>query len=29
VDDGLPKGAVPGSDGGDSWNWVINQSKLP
>ena len=22
VDDGLPKDAVPGSDGGDSWNWV-------
>jgi hypothetical protein len=22
VDDSLPAGAVPGSDGGDSWNWV-------
>ena len=22
VDDSLPAGAVPGADGGDSWNWV-------
>ena len=22
VDDSLPAGAVPGSDGGDAWNWV-------
>jgi hypothetical protein len=24
VDDTLPAGAQPGSDGGDSWNWVAN-----
>ncbi|MBU6401643.1 MAG: glycoside hydrolase family 9 protein, partial [Verrucomicrobia bacterium] len=24
VDDALPAGAVPGADGGDSWNWVSN-----
>ncbi len=22
IDDALPAGAIPGSDGGDSWNWV-------
>jgi hypothetical protein len=24
VEDSLPGGAVPGTDGGDSWNWVSN-----
>ena len=24
VEDSLPAGAVPGADGGDSWNWVNN-----
>jgi hypothetical protein len=24
VDDALPAGAVPGTDGGDSWNWVAS-----
>lgn len=27
VDDSLPAGAIPGSDGGDSWNWVGNNPK--
>jgi len=28
VEDSLPGGAIPGSDGGDSWNWV-SASPLP
>jgi Glycosyl hydrolase family 9/Bacterial Ig domain/Cellulase N-terminal ig-like domain len=28
VDDATPSGAVPGSDGGDSWNWV-NSNPAP
>jgi hypothetical protein len=28
VDDSLPAGAVPGSDGGDTWNWV-NSNPAP